>query len=141
MPSATTSTTPAGEPVPDGDTELQTMVTEEGRFVDIPAILLRQPPPKPVEFLYFQYHYESASPLRQDLKIFKTAEDAIDVLATELETMHALVSGYVKNLCTVTARFDEDLAKVREEHASLQANFFFCQNLLQHTNQVLGQLK
>ncbi|KAM5540146.1 hypothetical protein V8D89_006286 [Ganoderma adspersum] len=140
MPSANPSITPGGEPVPNGYMELQTMVTAEGKFVDIPAKLLRQPPPKPVEFLYFQYYYESASPLRQDLKKCNTTEDAIDVLATELETMHALVAGYLKNLSTVTARFDEDIAKVNEEHASLQANFFFCQNLLQHTNQVLTQL-
>ncbi|PIL34437.1 hypothetical protein GSI_03213 [Ganoderma sinense ZZ0214-1] len=143
MPSASASTKPpaAEKPVANPPLELQQLVTEEGRFVDIPIELLRQPPPKPSEFLYFQQYLASAPPLRQDLKKCKTTEDAIDILATELETMHALVAGYVKSLCTATARFDEDIAKVHEQHASLQTNFFFCQNLLLHTHQVLSQLQ
>ncbi|KAI1789074.1 hypothetical protein LXA43DRAFT_949003 [Ganoderma leucocontextum] len=141
MPSATTSTRPTIEPVASFPLELRQMITEDGRFVDIPKDLLRQPAPKPTEFLYFQHHYESPSSLRKDLKGCKTTEDAIDLLATELETMHALVSGYVKNLSTVTTRFDEDIAKVHQEHASLETNFLFCQYLLEHTNQVLTQLQ
>lgn len=140
MPSATAPTQPIADPAA-SYMNLQQMITEGGRFVDIPHELLRQPPPKPSEFLYFQNYYERPSPLREDLNRCKTTQDAVDLLATELEIMHALVSGYVKNLITATTRFDEDIAKVHQEHASLQENLLFCQHMVDHQHHVLTQLQ
>ncbi|TBU45372.1 hypothetical protein BD309DRAFT_1079392 [Dichomitus squalens] len=138
MPS---STKPTIQPPASFPMELHQMITEDGRFVDIPVDLLRYPPPKPTEFLYFQQFYEDASTLRQDLDRCKTVEDAIDLLATELESMHALMSGYVKCLVSVTQQFDKKYADVIERQENLKGDFAFNKNLVLHEMQLLGRLK
>ena len=116
------------------------MVKEDGRFVDIPVDLLRYPPPRPAEFLYFQQFYEDASPLREDLNHCKTVEDVIDLFATELENMHALMSGYVRCLVSATQQFDKDYASVKKEQEDLKGDFGFSRNLILHEMQLLGKL-
>ena len=90
--------------------ELRPILLPDGSFWDVPKGTLREPPPKPVEFLYLQHYYESAPGVSQDLASCATLEEKVDVLADEVAGLKHLLSGFADSFGRY-ARFLSDKHK------------------------------
>ncbi|CDO73868.1 hypothetical protein BN946_scf185016.g25 [Trametes cinnabarina] len=95
--------------------ELRQLTLENGRIIDLPLSVLTGPAPKPIEFLHLQHHFEGHRGDPVDLAKCESADQAIDVLADEIEAIRLLLYGYVVNFKRYVDRFEEAHAKLRRE--------------------------
>ncbi|RPD53101.1 hypothetical protein L226DRAFT_540809 [Lentinus tigrinus ALCF2SS1-7] len=106
-----------------GSIQVRQHMLEDGTIIDIPAGILRVPPPKPAEFLYLKHYYQRPSGVRQELKEAGSAEAAIDILADELEGMRHLLCGYVNNFEKYVDKFDAEHEAVQKDILSIVESY------------------
>ncbi|KAI0327455.1 hypothetical protein GY45DRAFT_1373149 [Cubamyces sp. BRFM 1775] len=95
--------------------DLRQLTLENGRIIDLPFSILREPAPKPIEFLHLQHYFEGKDGVSVDLSKCESADEAIDVLADEIEAIRLLLYGYVVNFKRYVDRFEEAHEKIREQ--------------------------
>ncbi|KAI0781394.1 hypothetical protein BD413DRAFT_489526 [Trametes elegans] len=123
--SAQTSSQPAGaiHSTISALKDLRELTLENGRVIDLPITLLRDPAPKPVEFLHLQHYFEGGRGTAVDLSKCASADEAIDVLADEVEAMRLLLHGYVANFRRYVDRFEASQKQLREDIDGLAESY------------------
>ncbi|KAI0665605.1 hypothetical protein C8Q78DRAFT_995456 [Trametes maxima] len=115
------STQPTVEPQASSSdlTELRQLTLESGRVIDLPSSILKDPAPTPVQFLHLQHHFSGTHGTPVDLSQCESADEAIDVLANEIEAIRLLLYGYVVNFKRYVDRFDAAHDLLRSEVRSV----------------------
>ena len=103
--------------------DLRQLTLESGRIIDLPFSILRDPAPKPTDFLHLQHYFEGKDGVPVDLSKCETADEAIDVLADEIEAIRLLLYGYVVNFKRYVDRFEEAHEKIREEISGVRESY------------------
>ncbi|KAI0821743.1 hypothetical protein BC628DRAFT_1422376 [Trametes gibbosa] len=103
--------------------DLRQLTLENGRIIDLPVSVLQDSPPKPVEFLHLQHHFEATRGTPVDISACDTADEAIDVLADEIEAMRLLLHGYVVNFKRYVDRFEATHTELRKEVISVAVSY------------------
>ncbi|KAI0631518.1 hypothetical protein C8Q77DRAFT_141887 [Trametes polyzona] len=113
--------TPETKYVPLAD--MRQLTLESGRIIDLPISILRDPPPKPTEFLHLQHYFEGRRGEPVDLDACKSAEEAVGVLADEIEAIRLLLHGYVLNFRRYVDRFEKAHEELRKEVLSVAESY------------------
>ncbi|KAI0643277.1 hypothetical protein C8Q79DRAFT_928458 [Trametes meyenii] len=103
--------------------ELRQLTLESGRVIDLPSSILKDPAPTPVQFLYLQHHFSGTHGTPIDLSQCESADEAIDVLADEIEAIRLLLYGYVVNFKRYADRFDAAHELLRSEVRSVAKSY------------------
>ncbi|KAI0370662.1 hypothetical protein BV20DRAFT_235155 [Pilatotrama ljubarskyi] len=116
--------TPVGpKPKPSALADLRQLTLENGRIIDLPYHILRDPPPRPTDFLHLQHYFETRAGEPTDLSQCKTADEAIDLLADEIEAIRLLLYGYILNFKQYVERFEEAHDDLRKEVMSVAESY------------------
>ncbi|KAL7278184.1 hypothetical protein ACG7TL_008157 [Trametes sanguinea] len=103
--------------------ELRQLTLESGRIIDLPVSILSGPAPKPSEFLHLQHYFEGRRGSPVNLAECESADDAIDLLADEIEAIRLLLYGYVVNFKRYVDRFEDTHAMLRREIDSVGESY------------------
>ncbi|OSC98624.1 hypothetical protein PYCCODRAFT_977562 [Trametes coccinea BRFM310] len=103
--------------------ELRQLTLESGRIIDLPVSILTGPAPKPSEFLHLQHYFEGRRGAPINLADCESADDAIDLLADEIEAIRLLLYGYVVNFKRYVDRFEDTHATLRREIDSVGESY------------------
>ncbi|KAI0350272.1 hypothetical protein OH77DRAFT_1084891 [Trametes cingulata] len=103
--------------------ECRQLTLENGRIIDLPIHLLRGPPPRPTDFLHLQHYFEARPDEPMNLSQCKTADEAIDLLADEIEAIRLLLYGYILNFKQYAERFEEAHEDLRKEVMSVAESY------------------
>ncbi|KAH9847108.1 hypothetical protein C2E23DRAFT_890312 [Lenzites betulinus] len=114
---------PSAQAEPTKLADLRQLTLENGRIIDLPVSILQGSPPKPAEFLHLQHHFEATRGTPIDISACKTADEAIDVLADEIEAIRMLLYGYVVNFKRYVDRFEAAHTEVRNEALSVAESY------------------
>ncbi|KAI8995257.1 hypothetical protein BD414DRAFT_534441 [Trametes punicea] len=94
---------------------LRQLTLDSGRIIDLPISILQDPPPKPIEFVHLQHYFSGRRGAPLHISECESADDAIDLLADEVEAMRLLLYGYVLNFRRYVDRFEEAQAHLLDE--------------------------
>ncbi|KAJ2996391.1 hypothetical protein NUW54_g7245 [Trametes sanguinea] len=103
--------------------ELRQLTLENGRIIDLPISILTGPAPKPTEFLHLQHYFEGRRGAPVNIAECDDADQAIDLLADEIEAIRLLLYGYAVNFKRYVERFEDAHAMLRREIDSVGESY------------------
>ncbi|KAI0366119.1 hypothetical protein BV20DRAFT_982122 [Pilatotrama ljubarskyi] len=103
MAATSDSRTPAAPDILD---DMRQLTLGNGRIIDLPVSILQDTLLKPVEFLCLEHHFITRRGASIDLAQCRSVDEAVEVLADEVESIRLLLYGYIDNFRKYVDHFE-----------------------------------
>lgn len=119
---------------------MRQITLEDGQIIDIPIAVLQNPALKPTQFVNLQHHFAAHRGEPVDLSQCETADEAIDILADEVEAVRLVLYGYIVNFQRYVERFEAAHAELRAEILSMAESYKGLVKVSAHAEQIARQI-